>query len=199
MVRGQAVLARTHAPLLLALWLSLSSLACDSLADFGGKFKGTIVDGSFVRSCFGAHVFATLRFSASHAVGSTAELKDEERNWLTLCENAECEDGGTVIFDAPLEPIYAITADTLADFDFPGQKRQRNYMLMARSTVGPLTDVDSVVVVSLLATKKIELRVIARAPNDDPNCVVESETDNPDAGEEGPRHPEYYALFKLKK
>jgi hypothetical protein len=199
MVRGQAVLARTHAPLLLALCLSLSGLACDSLSDFGGAFKGTIVDGSFVRSCFGPHVYATLRFSPSHAVGSTAKLSDEERNWLTLCEEAKCEDGGTVIFDAPLEPIYAITADTLADFDFPGQKRQRNYMLMARSSVGPLTDVDAVVVVSLLATKKIELRVIARAPDNDSSCVVESESGDEDAGVEMPRYPEYYALFKLKK
>ena len=192
MVRGHAVLARTHVSLLLVLWLSLACLACDSLADFGGKFDGPIVDGSFVRSCFGAEVKATMQFSPSHAVGSTAMLKDEERNWLKL------EEGGTTIFDAQLEPIYAITADTLADFDFPGQKRQRNYMLMARSSVGPLAGVDAIVVVSLLATKKIELRVIARAPADDPSCVVESASDNPDAADEAPRYPEYYGLFKLK-
>jgi len=54
-------------------------------------------------------------------------------------------------------------------------------------------------VVSLLATKKIELRVIARAPDDDPDCVIETESSDADAGMEMPRYPEYYALFKLKK
>ncbi|HEX6243278.1 MAG TPA: hypothetical protein VFZ61_20330 [Polyangiales bacterium] len=167
-------------------------LACDSLSDFGGEFKGPVVEGSFVRNCFGAKVTAKLRFSPSHAVGSTRDLDDDQRNWLTLYDD---QDGvKTPVFDAPLEPIYAITADSLADFDFPGQKRQRNYLLMARSTLGPLAGVDSTVVVSLLATKKIELRVIARAAEDDPNCVAETEPDM-----DAPRHPEYYGLFKLSK
>lgn len=193
MVRGQTVLVRTHVPGWLALCVALCCLACDSLSEFGGAFNGPIVEGSFVRSCFGAHVEASLRFSPSHAVGSTRELKDSERNWLTLTEN------DAVVFDAPLEPIYAITADSLADFDFPGQKRQRNYMLMARSSTGPLAGVDAIVVVSLLATGKIELRVIARAAPDDPSCVVDSESGDEDAGVESPRYPEYYGLFKLSK
>jgi hypothetical protein len=196
MVRGSAVSARSPLSRLLALSLvscALPCMACDSLSDFGGVFDGPIVQGSFVRSCFGDKITAELRFSPSHAVGSTIELDDEQRNWLTL------RDGGEKIFDAPLEPIYAITADSLADFDFPGQKRQRNYMLMARSSLGPLAGIDSTVVVSLLATKKIELRVIARAAEDDPNCTAESESLDADGGVDGPRYPEYYGLFKLSK
>jgi hypothetical protein len=146
-----------------------------------------------VRSCFGDKLTAELRFSPSHAVGSTIDLSDDQRNWLKLY------DGKEEVFNAPLEPIYVITADSLADFDFPGQKRQRNYMLMARSTVGPLTGVDATVVVSLLATKKIELRVIARAADDDPNCMAEYASDDADAGVDAPRYPEYYGLFKLSK
>ena len=197
MVRGQAVSARSNLSRLLVLSLVWPCLACDSLSDFGGEFKGDIVQGSFVRSCFGGEVKAKLRFSPSHAVGSTRDLGDDQRNWLTLYD--EEQDPKVTVFDAPLEPIYAITADSLADFDVPGQKRQRNYMLMARSTVGPLAGVDATVVVSLLATKKIELRVIARAADDDPDCVVESDGDDADAGVDAPRYPEYYGLFKLSK
>lgn len=193
MVRGQAVSARSNLSRLLALSLVWPCLACDSLSDFGGEFSGDIVQGSFVRSCFGDKVSADLRFSPSHAVGSTRELSDDQRNRLILTED------GQTVFDALLEPIYAITSDSLADFDFPGQKRQRNYILMARSTVGPLAGVDATVVVSLLATKKIELRVIARAADDDPDCVVESDSDDADAGVDAPRYPEYYGLFKLSK
>lgn len=195
MVRGSAVSARSPLAPLLALSLTLPCAACDSLSDFGGKFDGPIVEGSFVRSCFGAKVWAELRFSPSHAVGSTRDLEEDQRNWLVLTNG----EGGTTIFDAPLEPIYAITSDSLADFDFPGQKRQRNYMLLARSSVGPLAGIDATVVVSLLATKKIEVRVIARAAEDDPNCVSEGDSSDADAGVDAPRHPEYYGLFKLSK
>lgn len=198
MVRGQAVSARSFALGPFALALALSSSACDSLSEFGGQFDGPIVEGSFVRRCFASDLRADLRFNPASAVGSTRDLPDEERNWLKLIDEKE-----NVVFDAPLEPIYPITADTLADFDFPGQRRLRNYMLRARSTTGPLVDRDALVVVSLLATKRIELRVMARAADDDPNCTVDDASD-PDAGTadaeaERPRDPEYYGLFKLKK
>ena len=42
-------------------------------------------------------------------------------------------------------------------------------------------------------------KLIARAPDDDPDCVIETESSDADAGMEMPRYPEYYALFKLKK
>jgi hypothetical protein len=196
-VRGQAVSARLPALVPFALALALSSIACDSLSEFGGTFNGPIVEGSFVRRCFGSDLRADLRFNPGSAVGSTRELMDEDRNWLKLLDEKD-----NVVFDAPLEPIYPITADTLADFDFPGQKRLRNYMLRARSSTGPLTDRDALVVVSLLATKRIELRVMARAADDDPDCTVEPETDRDDdidAGVTPPREAEYYGLFKLKK
>jgi hypothetical protein len=115
-VRGQAVAARSPALVPFVLALALSSAACDSLSEFGGKFEGPIVEGSFVRRCFGSDIEADLHFNPASAVGSTRELADEDRNWLTLRDGKD-----NVVFDAPLEPIYPITADTLADFDFPGQ------------------------------------------------------------------------------
>ena len=133
MVRGHAVFARSQ--LGVALVLALASVACDSLSEFGGTFKGSIVKGSFVRNCFGDEWTAALRFNAATAVGSTRGLSDADRNWLTLRDKDE-----NVVFESALEPIYPITADTLADFDFPGQKRLRNYMLLARSSTGPLAE-----------------------------------------------------------
>lgn len=194
MVRGLAVLVRSFVFMLLILSLGAAS-GCDSLSEFGGDFSGAIVEGSFVRNCFDAEVKAELRFKPSSAVGSTRGLSDEERNWLTLRAQ-----NGDVVFDAPLEPIYAITSDTLADFDFPGQKRLRSYMLLARSSTGSLAGRDVVVVVSLLATKKIELRVMARASDDDTSCTVDEVAEgDEDAGVEMPRYPQYYGLFKLSK
>lgn len=175
---------------LAACWLSLAS-GCDSLSEFGGKFSGSIVEGSFVRACFAPDTQAELRFAPAHAVGSTADLPDEERNWLTL------RDEDDVVFDAPLEPIYTLASDALADFDFPGQRRLRNYMLLARSRVGPLASHEAVVIVSLLATKKIELRVMARGDEQDDYCVMHTEDDSKDG--QAPRFPEYFGLFKLSK
>jgi hypothetical protein len=189
-VRGASVLARCYVLSLAACSLSLAS-GCDNLSEFGGTFSGGIVEGSFVRACFAPDTRAELRFTPAHAVGSTADLPDKERNWLILRDESD------VVFDAPLEPIYTLASDALADFDFPGQKRLRNYMLLARSSVGPLVDHEAVVVISLLATKKIELRVMARGDEEDMYCVVDSDDDA--TGNQTPRFPEYFGLFKLSK
>jgi hypothetical protein len=165
---------------------------CDSLSEFKGNFSGRVVKGSFVRSCFSDQTVAKLRFNPSTAAGRIADLKTEQRNWLTLTD----KDRDEVVFDAELDAIEPLTSDTLADFDFPGQKRLRNFMLLGRSTVGPLAGRDALVVVSLLADKHLELRVIGRSGEDDPPCSdAESESDS---GVPPPRAPEYYGLFKLQ-
>jgi hypothetical protein len=168
----------------------LLGLGCDSLSEFKGTFSGSVVEGSFVRSCFSAGTSAELTFNPGYAAGSVAEVPENERNWLTLRSEQ-----GDVVFDAPLDPVEALSSDTLADFDFPGQKRLRNFMLMARSSEGPLAGRDALVVVSLLATKKVELRVIARGGDGEPHCSDEA---SPDAGASSEHPPEYYGLFKLK-
>ena len=176
-------------PLLLSLLL-LCATACDSLSEFKGTFSGKVVKGSFVRGCFAAETRAKLSFHPSAAVSNAAVLSEEQRNWLTLSVEQDGED--EVVFDAALDPIEVLASDTLADFAFPGQKRLRNFMLLARSERGPLAGRDVLVVVSLLADKQVEVRVIGRGADDAPPC---SEEDG-DAGVA--RAPEYFGLFKLK-
>jgi hypothetical protein len=176
--------------LLLAASLGLLGSGCDSLSEFKGTFSGTVVAGAFVRSCFLANTKATLTFNPSYAVGGPADVPDGQQNWLKLSN-----EDGEIVFDAALDPIEPLSGDTLADFDFPGQKRLRNFMLLARPSTGPLAGRDAFVVVSLLANKHVELRVIARAGDDEPACT-EQETD--DGGAPADRLPAYYGLFKLK-
>ncbi len=176
------------APAAVLSLLLLSATACDSLSEFKGTFSGSVVKGSFVRSCFSAETRAKLTFHPSAAVSRAVDA-GAGANWLTL--SAEDE----VVFDAALDPIESLSSDALADFDFPGQKRLRNFMLMARSEQGPLAGRDVLVVVSLLADKQVEVRVIGRGADDAPPCEEEGDSDS-DA--ETPRAPEYYGLFKLK-
>jgi hypothetical protein len=188
-VRAQAVSRLVPFALVCAL---LACSGCDSLSEFKGSFSGPVVKGSFVRSCFTADTVAKLRFNPSTAVGRIADLADDQRNWLTLTDKEQ----DAVVFDAELDSIEPLSSDTLADFDFPGQKRLRNFMLLGRSAVGPLAGRDALVVVSLLADKHLEVRVIGRAAEDDPPCS-DAESDS-DAGVPPARAPEYYGLFKLK-
>jgi hypothetical protein len=173
--------------------LGLLSSGCDSLSEFKGTFSGGVVEGSFVRSCFAADTQATLTFDANTAVGNPADIPpDQQRNWLTLTE----QESGEVVFDARLDPIDPLSSDTLADFDFPGPKRLRNFMLMARPMEGPLAGRDALVVISLLANKHVELRVIARGDPGDPAC---EDDDEPDGGTADDTYPtQYFGLFKLK-
>jgi hypothetical protein len=172
-------------------WLLTCLLVgCDSLSEFRGSFEGRIVSGSFVRSCFEDQLTADLVFDPDQAAGPVEDAGAAERNRITIKSATQ------VVFDeTPLEPIGLLSNDTLADFDFPGQKRLRNFMLVARPDSGPLAGHDALVVVSLLATKRIELRVIGRGDETDELC--------PGEGEEGATPPtkvrEYYGLFRMSR
>jgi hypothetical protein len=179
---------RSVASALLFLTLLLGS-GCDSLSEFKGQFTGAVVEGSFVRSGFSAGTTAELTFNATYAVGSPADIPKGENNWLTLRDEHD-----VVVFDAALDPIDSLSGDTLADFDFPGQKRLRNFIALSRLSEGPLAGRDATVVISLLATKHVEVRVIARGPAADLTCGGDAE----DAGTSSEHPTEYYGLFKLK-
>ena len=124
-------------------------LGCDSLSEFRGSFEGRIVSGSFVRSCFEDEITATLHFDPTQAAGpiEDADIPEGELNRITIMSKTQ-----TVFYETLLEPIGLLSNDTLADFDFPGQKRLRNFMLVARPDVGPLAGHDALVVVSLLTS-----------------------------------------------
>lgn len=148
------------------------------------------MSGSFVRSCFEDKITAQLVFDPAQAAGPVEGVSDAERNRLTIKSDTQ------VVFDGTLlEPIGALSNDTLADFDFPGQKRLRNFMLVARPDSGPLAGRDALVVVSLLATKRVELRVIARGEETDEPCPGQVGEDG-GAPERGIR--EYFGLFRMK-
>jgi hypothetical protein len=167
-------------------------LGCDSLSDFNKSFSGSIIAGSFVRSCFAENLKADLRFDPAKAQGSTQPLPDLERNWLTLSTR---DDPPEEVLSAPLEPIASLGNDTLIDFDFPGPKRLRNYMLTTRPKQGPLAGRDVLVVVSLLANKQVELRVIGRGEETTARCVG----GGPEEPDDGTLHiHEYYGFFRLK-
>lgn len=172
--------------------LLLLALGCDSLSEYRGTFKGSIVSGSFVRSCFQESTSAELRFDPAHAVGSLEGVPDSERSWLTLRGGEPAQ----VLFDAPLEPVTLLSNDTLADFDFPGPKRLRNFMLVARPKAGPLAGRDALIVISLLADKRIELRVMARGDETVEPCPGDLEPLADTAPE--PKVREYYGFWRLK-
>lgn len=186
-----------------ALWIALSGFAqvlavgCDDLADFRGNFDGSIVKGNFVRSCFAEETRAKLHFNAAYATGDVSVLPESERNWLSTTD-------GT--FDRTvLEPISKLEDDQLSLFTFPGPKRLKNYLLLARPKEGPLAQRDALIVVSLLDEENIELRVIGRTSDTSQACAVEAdagESVDPDAGTQpagmasGAR--EYFGFFRLK-
>src|SRR5690606_22759218 len=116
--------------------------------------EGGIVQGTFVRSCFSQKTRATLQFDPDRAVGDVSLLPVGARNWLSTSDHT---------FErTPLEPIQRLAHDQLSLFDFPGPRRLRNYMLLARPAAGPLAHRDALVVVSLLENGRVELRIIAR-------------------------------------
>jgi hypothetical protein len=187
----RAVFLRARGP---GLWLLLSASAlggCDDLSEFRGSFDGSIVEGGFVRECFASDTKATLAFDPERAVfHPPAGLPDAELNRLTTSD-------GT-FQNTVLEPIAALPHDPLSQMDFPGARRLRNFMLVARPTTGPLKGRDAMVVVSLLADERIELRIIARSEETLEPCAAEEVSSDAGSSESGPRVREYFGIFRLK-
>lgn len=164
---------RAVSPRLALLWLLIasSSLGCDDLKDFRGTRSGHIVEGNFVRGCFKDKTVLTLSFDPDYAI----PLADGGlRN-----SNVISTDDGT-FQNTPLDAIPYLPHDPLSELDFPGPQRLRNYLMMARPDSGPLAGRDAFVVVSLLASKSTEVRVIARSADGTTSCP--SDLEGADAG-----------------
>lgn len=176
-------------PLLLAVLCASSG--CDDLSEYRGDFAGHIVEGEFVRGCFSSGTELTLVFDPERAVAPIPGMAPKRLNRMTTSD-------GTFT-DTVLEPITALPHDPLSQLDFPGPRRLRNYLLLARPESGPLAGRDATVVVSLLAEDRIEVRVIGRTAEGTAPCAAELESAG-DAGVElsGPRVREYFGLFRLK-
>lgn len=180
---------RTNRSCLLGLLglLALLSAACGDLSEFKGDFDGGIITGNFVRSCFAGDTTAILKFDPDRAVYPVADQKPSERNHLTTSDGTFRE---TV-----LEPIEALPNDPLSELNFPGPRRLRNYLLLARPSEGPLAGQDATVVVSLLDGGRIEARVIGRTATTDEACPDEPDSSD---SEDGPRIREYFGIFRFK-
>ena len=165
--------------------LALAGVACDDISSFQGEFQGSIVDGTFVRRCFAPATTATLDFDPDLAVAASAG--DTERNRLSTSDG--------LFEQTELHPLDALPQDQLSEFDFPGPKRRRNYLLFARPTTGAMAGRDVTVVVSLLDDEGIELRVLGRAPEPTTPCPADQMTEPPD--EPGPR--QLFGVFRLGK
>jgi hypothetical protein len=186
---------RTLVPLALC-----ASLGCDDLSEFRGDFSGSIVEGGFVRECFGPNVRATLQFDPDLTEQPSASDVTQQ-NRLTTSD-------GTFL-DTPLVPLSALPHDPLSKLDFPGSRRLRSYLLFARPVAGPLSGRDATVVVSLMADERVELRIMARSGETTSACRAASGEDAgvsdaglPDGGVatqgQGPHVNEYFGLFLLK-
>jgi hypothetical protein len=178
----------------LLAWLVVAALGlggCDDLSEFRGDFSGDIVSGTFIRDCFGPEVTATLSFDPDLAIAPLPDdLPPGKQNRLSTSD-------GT-FDDTVLTPIAALPHDPLGQLDFPGARRLRNFMLLARPEKGPLAGRDAVVVVSLMEKKRVELRVIARSVADGA-CVPDADDAgvDPEAPKPG-QVREFFGLFRLK-
>jgi len=177
-----------RASLLAVPMTALLALAgCDDLKDFRGDYTGVIVEGNFVRSCFGPSTRADLRFDPDQTI-ARPDAGAASQNILTTSD-------GT--FEAtPLEPIGSLPNDPLSQLDFPGPERLRNYLLIARPIRGPLAGRDALVVISLLASERIEVRIIARTTDGTAACAAPSD---PAAAVDPTVPHEYFGLFRLKR
>lgn len=175
------------------LLVAAFAVGCDDLSDFRGEFKGAIIKGNFIRSCFPADTVARLQFDPELAVGSTPDPDPSDRNRLTTTD-------GT-FSDTQLVPLSALAHDQLSELDFPGRRRLRNFILVARPNRGPLAGRDATVVVSLLETGEVELRIMGRTEDTMTACPTEAESSGAVGnvgGSDAPRPREYFGVFTLK-
>ena len=182
--------ARSRLPRTFLVAGLLALVGCDDLGEFRGKFRGDIVEGGFVRSCFGSEVKATLVFDPDLAVAPLPEgLSPAQQNRLTTSDG--------IFEDTPLVPLSALPHDQLSRLDFPGSRRLRSFLLFARPERGPLAGRDATVVISLMADERVELRIMARGGDGTDACQDEA----PDDAGAPPSRPgihEYYGLFLLE-
>jgi hypothetical protein len=182
----------------LAFCVLLGSLAlgCDDLKDFRGEHTGRIVEGNFVRGCFTNSTELTLQFDPDYA----RKLPD---GGTRLPNTIHTSDG--TFQNTPLEAIPYLPNDPLSELDFPGPQRLRNYLMMARPEAGPLAGRDAFVVISLLASKDVEVRIIARSANDVTSCPSDLEARDAEVPDEDDvpivtpsTRREYFGLWRLK-
>lgn len=196
---------------LACLLLVLPVSGCEELSKFrthpGEVYSGDIVGSdsaldmdSFIRTGFPSHTKLDLTFDpalASEEIpegdGGAVPAPSPGRIDTYICPAAhpDCDarDGKSSLFvHAKLERIVNLSHDTLAQYDFPGGGRVRNYMFFARSDTGKNGSRPSrtaTVFVSLMEDDHVEVRMIA------PSVLAEDGETEID--------PPLFGVFILKK
>lgn len=138
-------------------------MACTELGEFAtdadSVYRGGVV-GTDDPDCTPGTACAFIR--RGFAVDTELELDfdpamlDTPGTLTTI--NEPC---GPTLDGATLQSIAPLEHDQLADFDFPGEARLRNYMYVVTPTAGPLAGRDAMAFVSLIRGGGIEVRFIA--------------------------------------
>jgi hypothetical protein len=165
--------------------LALAVLGCNQLDEFRTRpheaWSGDIVGSdsdqskdSFIRQGFASHTKMDLTFDpvlASVSVPDDAGTSPPAspgtiHTYVCPAAHPDCvaASGTTSLFShAKLELIANLNHDVLAQYDFPGGGRLRNYMFFARTDIGkngsrPMRA--PMVFISLMESDRVEVRVI---------------------------------------
>ncbi len=170
---------------LLWLWAGVLLPACTDLSAYAtrpgeayeGRVRGTR-DASFVRRGFPAGT--TLRMSFD-------PLADRVAGVLRT-DDVQC--GEPTFAGTELLVVEPLRHDALSLFDFPGEERVRNYLLVARPQRGPLSGRDVTVVVSLLEDGGAQVRVVSGPGHDCPpdDCAARARGEC-----------DYFGVFDLRR
>jgi hypothetical protein len=191
---------RVRAVLVCSL-VALTVLGCEDLDNFrthrGEAYSGDVVGSdstqgkdSFIRQGFASHTKMDLTFDPAlasefvpaDAGSSAATAPGTIHTYVCPAAHPDCnaKSGKSSLFaHAKLERITNLTNDALAQYDFPGGGRLRNYLFFARTDAGKdgsLTPRAATVFISLMEDEHIEVRVIA------PNVLADdgkTEVDRP--------------------
>jgi len=142
--------------------------------------EGEVCDErSFIRSSFPDDALVEMSFDSDRVYDSPGRIR------------VRSEKCGLTLIDSNLRALPPFAHDELALYDFPGQKRLRNYFFTTLVEEGLLSGETVMVVLSLISGGDIEIRIIGGAFQD--SC------DTSQCIRIGGQGCGYYGVFYLRK
>jgi len=142
---AERALMRTIVVSLLFFGAGAGAFGCSEVSDFRGGYRGLVVgsDDDFIRRGFPPGTELSLDFDPSG---------ESRIGTFTTTDGS--------FSDTPLGTIDPLRHDQLSLYDFPGDGRIQNYILVARPLTGPLAGRDAIVFLSLMEEETVEVRVV---------------------------------------
>jgi len=178
------ILGAMRGPLLTAIALGLISgcteiggYATDPDQEYVGEVAGSEEDMSFLRRGFRQGTVLHMTFDPLGPTPGTLTTSDDPCSIFT---------------GATLEVVTPLAHDQLSLYDFPGGGRLRNFIYAVDVATGPLAGRNALAFVSLMDDKKIEVRIIAGAGQEEctaADCSMTA-TGNP---------CDFFGLFKMRR